>query len=132
MVTRQSELIRLLGILAKELPDPYWVALVDDDGLIVACVPDEPLVDLDGLSAMTATLALTGDRVIEEIKGGKFHFATISGSKRQLLVVFVSQKRFISIGLAPEIPPRSMFSILSRRIPEIMQVLQMRFTTDLF
>jgi predicted regulator of Ras-like GTPase activity (Roadblock/LC7/MglB family) len=130
MVTRQSELIRVLGQLAEELPDPFWVALVDDDGLVVACVPEKPDADPDGISAMTATLALTGERVMGEIKGGRFHYATVSGSERQLLMVFVSETRFISIGLGPEIPPRSVFGIISRRIPDMLQALQMRFTTE--
>ena len=67
MVTRQSELIRVLEIIAGELPDPLWVALADDDGLLVACVPSQPPVNVDPISAMTAALALTATRVLDEI-----------------------------------------------------------------
>ena len=66
MVTRQSELLRVLSKLAEELPDPHWVALVDSDGLVMACVPDEPSVDPEGISAMTAALVITGERVLNE------------------------------------------------------------------
>ena len=129
MVTRQSELLRVLSKLAEELPDPHWVALVDSDGLVMACVPDEPSVDPEGISAMTAALVITGERVLEEIEGGQFHYASVSGSRRQLLMVLLSKDRFLSIGLGPKVPPRATFSLLSRRIPELLHALQMRFTT---
>jgi len=129
MVTRQSELLRVLSQLADELPDPHWVALVDSDGLVMACVPAEPPVDPEGISAMTAALVITGERVLEEIEGGQFHYASIAGSRRQLLMVLLDNDRFLSIGLGPEIPPRATFSLLSRRVPELIHALQMRFTT---
>ena len=129
MVTRQSELIRVLSKLAEELPDPHWVALVDSDGLVMACISDEPSVDPEGISAMTAALVITGERVVEEIEGGQFHYASVSGSRRQLLMVLLNKDRFLSIGLGSQVPPRATFSLLSRRIPELLHALQMRFTT---
>jgi predicted regulator of Ras-like GTPase activity (Roadblock/LC7/MglB family) len=129
MVTRQSELLRVLGLLAEELPNPHWVALVDSDGLVVACVPAEPSINPERISAMTAAFVMTGDRVLEEIEGGQYRYSSIAGSKVQLVTVLLSEDRFLSIGIGPEIPPRTTFSLLSRRVPEIMQALQMRFTT---
>src|SRR3990172_2816471 len=70
MVTRQSELHRVLGLLANDLPKPEWVALVDQNGLIVACVPPEPPVETERISAMTAASVAMGDRVLREIEGG--------------------------------------------------------------
>ncbi len=78
---------------------------------------------------MTAAFVMTGDRVLEEIEGGQFRYSSIAGSTLQLLAVQLSEDRFLSIGLGPEIPPRTTFSLLSRRIPEIMHALQMRFVT---
>jgi len=130
MVTRQSELLRVLGLLAEELPNPHWVALVDSDGLVVACVPAEPPISPERISAMTAAFVMTGDRVLEEIEGGQYRYSSVAGSKLQLVSVILSEDRFLSIGIGPEIPPRTTFSLLSRRVPEIMRALQMRFTTD--
>jgi predicted regulator of Ras-like GTPase activity (Roadblock/LC7/MglB family) len=129
MVTRQSELLRVLGLLANELPNPHWVALVDSDGLVVACVPPEPPINPERISAMTAAFVMTCDRVLEEIEGGQYRYASVAGSNLQLLAVQLSEDRFLSIGLGPEIPPRNTFSLLSRRIPELMHALQMRFVT---
>ncbi len=129
MVTRQSELLRVLGLLAEELPNPYWVALVDSDGLVVACVPAEPPINPERISAMTAAFVMTSDRVLEEIEGGQYRYASVAGSTLQLLAVQLSEDRFLSIGLGPEIPPRNTFSLLSRRVPELMHALKMRFVT---
>src|SRR3989304_129043 len=70
MVPRQSELHRVLGLLANDLPKPEWVALVDQNGLIVACVPPEPPVETERISAMTAASGAMGDRVLRELEGG--------------------------------------------------------------
>jgi predicted regulator of Ras-like GTPase activity (Roadblock/LC7/MglB family) len=130
MATRQSELLRVLGLLAEELPDPEWVALVDQDGLIMACVPSEPPVSQDSVSAMTAASMMMGERVLEEIEGGQLRFASIAGSKRQHLTVFLNKDRLLSIGLGPNIPAQATFASLSRYVPDIMRALKMRFTTS--
>src|SRR4030042_1698209 len=54
MATRQSELQRVLGLLAGELPDPDWVALVDGDGLIVSCGPPGPPISAGRVAARGA------------------------------------------------------------------------------
>ena len=127
MVTRQSELLRVLGLLMEELPSPHWVALVDSDGLVVACVPAEPPINPERISAMTAAFVMTGDRVLEEIEAGHYRYSSIAGATRQLVAVRLSEDRFLSIGLGPEIPPRTTFSLLRRRVPELINALQMRF-----
>jgi predicted regulator of Ras-like GTPase activity (Roadblock/LC7/MglB family) len=130
MTTRQSALLRILYQLARELPEPLWIALTDSDGLVVACVPENPPVNPEGITAMTAAFVLTGERVLEEIKGGDFRYANISGSTRQLLIVLLGEGRFLSIGLGPGVPPRSTFNLLSKYVPELMQTLKKRFTTS--
>jgi predicted regulator of Ras-like GTPase activity (Roadblock/LC7/MglB family) len=130
MTTRQSALLRVLYKLARELPDPLWIALTDSDGLVVACVPENPPVNPEGITAMTAAFVLTGERVLEEIEGGGFRYANISGSSRQLLIVILGEGRFLSIGLGPAVPPRSTFNILSQYIPELLRTLKRRFTTS--
>ncbi|HUS83790.1 MAG TPA: roadblock/LC7 domain-containing protein [Anaerolineales bacterium] len=129
MVTRQSELIRVLETLAEELPDPLWVALVDDDGLQVACVPAQPPVNVDPISAMSASLALTAKRVLDEIDAEEFRYATLAGSKRQLLLVALDGKRFLSIGLGPDVVVQTVFRPLSHRVVELLKILKMRFST---
>ncbi len=130
MVTRQSELMRVLGSLADELPDPHWVALVDQQGLVMACVPDEPEVDPDGFSAMTAASVMMGERVLGEIDGGQLYYANVAGSNRQLLTVMLSPERLLSIGLGPDVPARATFGPVSKWVPELMQALKKRILSD--
>ena len=130
MVTRQSELIRVLETIAEELPDPLWVALVDDDGLLVACVPSQPPVNVDQISAMTAALALTAIRVLGEIDAEEFRYSSVTGSGRQLLLVALDGKRFLSIGLGPDVVVQTIFRPLSRRVAELLKVLKMRFSAS--
>lgn len=130
MVTRQSELIRVLETMAEELPDPLWVALVDDDGLLVACVPSQPPVNVDHISAMTAALALTAIRVLGEIDAAEFRYSSVTGSERQLLLVALDGKRFLSIGLDPDVVVQTVFRPLSRRVAELLKILKMRFSVS--
>jgi predicted regulator of Ras-like GTPase activity (Roadblock/LC7/MglB family) len=128
MVTRQSELIRILTAIQAELTKPLWVALVDDDGLMVACVPEEPAGGSDQIAAMTAAGVLTAKRVLGEVEGGSLRFITISGSQSQLLIVSVDRKRFLSIGLNPQVSAQTAFGPLSKWVPELLQVLRKRFS----
>jgi predicted regulator of Ras-like GTPase activity (Roadblock/LC7/MglB family) len=130
METRQSELVRVLDELAKDLPAPFWVALVDHDGLVVACVPPEPPVHPDRISAMTAASVMMGERVLNELEGGALRYASLAGAQRQLLTVSLGPEHFLSIGLGPEIPPRATFGPLSKRVPGIIKAMKKRFTTQ--
>lgn len=130
MVTRQSELLRVLGRLKDDLVNPHWVALIDDGGLVLACVPEEPPVDLERVSAMTATLAVSGERVIGEIAGGRLRYVSVAGSQRQQLIVLLSVECVLSLGLDPDVSPRSTFKPLARWVTEIMQVLHMKFSEE--
>lgn len=126
MLTRQSELQRVLSGLAQELPDAQWVALVDQNGLIVSCVPAEPPVDPDRIAAMTAASAQTAERVLHEVDGGKMRFANITGSSRQHLTVYLSKDRLLSIGLSPDVAAQATIPMLTRWVPELLRVLKMR------
>jgi predicted regulator of Ras-like GTPase activity (Roadblock/LC7/MglB family) len=128
MTTRQAELVRILEQLAGELPDPDWVALVDDQGFIMACVPEKLAVEEDRVSAMTAALVGMGERVLEEVEGGALRFANVSGSKRQYLAVVLSPDRLLSIGLRPGVATQVTFRPLSRWVPEMLKALQRRYT----
>ena len=130
MVTRESELQRILDQLSEELPDPLWVALVDDDGLVVACVPEQPCVDAERISAMTAASVMMGDRVLAEIEGGQLRYASLAGSKRQILTVALNKGRLLSIGLGPEVPPHATFGKLRDYVPDLLRTLQKHFTAD--
>lgn len=127
MTTRQSELLRVLDSLADELPDPDWVALVDDNGLIVACIPEAPVVGQDRISAMTAASVIMAERVLGEIEGGRMRYATVAGSNRQLLTVVLSADRLLAIGLGPEVPAQGTFAVLTHWVPEILAVLKRSF-----
>lgn len=130
MVTRQSELLRVLGMLAEELPTPHWVALVDNDGLIVASVPQNPGVEVDRISAMTAASVMMGERVLAEIDGGQLRYASIAGSQRQQLTVVLGYGRLLSIGLGPAVPAQATFPPLRRWVPELLGVLKRRFLEE--
>ncbi len=127
MTTRQAELVRILEQLAEELPEPDWVALVDDQGFVMACVPEKLDVGEDRVSAMTAALVSMGDRVLEEVEGGILRYANVSGSKRQYLAVVLSADRLLSIGLRPGLAAQVTFRPLSRWVPELLQALQRRY-----
>lgn len=128
MVTRQSELIRVLSAIQAELPMPLWIALVDDDGLMVACVPETPKVDSERIAAMTAVGMSTAKRVLGEVEGGRMRFLNFAGAQAQLLVVAVDRKRFLSIGLPPQVSAQGTFGPLSQWVPEIIQILNKRFS----
>lgn len=128
MTTRQAELVRILEQLAEELPDPDWVALVDEQGFVMACVPEDLDVEEDRISAMTAALVSMGERVLEEVEGGSLRYANVSGSKRQYLAVVLTTDRLLSIGLRPGVAAQVTFRPLSRWVPELLKALQRRFS----
>ena len=130
MATRQSELLKVLGQMADELPDPDWVALVDDNGLIVSCIPESPVVGQDRISAMTAASVIMTERVLEEIDGGQMRFTSIAGANRQMLSVVLSRDRVLAIGLGPEVPAQATFASLTRWVPEILKVLNKSFVVS--
>ncbi len=127
MATRQSELLRVLGALANDLPDPDWVALVDHQGLVVACVPAATVIPEDSISAMTAALVSMGERVLSEVDGGGLRYASVAGSKRQYLIVQLSKDNLLSIGIGPQVPAQVTFRPLTRWVPELLAVLKKRF-----
>jgi predicted regulator of Ras-like GTPase activity (Roadblock/LC7/MglB family) len=130
MVTRQSELQRVLTSLSQEIGKSDWVALVDQNGLLVSAVPAEPAVDSDRVAAMTAAVAQTAERVLSEIDGGALRFATVTGARRQHLTVFLSRDRLLAIGLAPEVEAQSVIPPLMRWVPELIQVLKRRYISE--
>ncbi len=130
MATRQAELLRVLSGLSQDLPDPLWVALVDHEGLVVSCVPADPPVDEDLISAMTAAMAMMGERVLGEIDGGQLRFASVTGANRQQLIVDLGRGRLLSIGLGPEVTAQSTFRPLTRWVPELLYALDMRFASE--
>lgn len=127
MVTRESELHRVLSQIKQELPNPDWVALVDHNGLIMACMPEEPPISTDSISAMTAATVMMGERVLKEIDGGGLRFASIAGSDRQQVTVILGQSRLLSIGIGPEVPAQQTFGPLSRWVPELIKALMRDF-----
>ena len=130
MATRQSELLEVLGHMADELPDPEWVALVDENGLIVSCIPETPAVGQDQISAMTAASVIMAERVLEEIDGGDMRYTSIAGANRQMLSVVLSRDRVLAIGLGPEVPAQATFAALTRWVPEILQTLNKSFVVS--
>ena len=128
MTTREEELIQILNYVAAELPEPDWVALVDNNGLMVASIPEQPIIEAERISAMTAASVMMGIRVLKEIDGGELRFASIAGSDRQHLTVVLSHDRLLSIGLGPEVPAQATFVPLRRWVPELLRVLRRRFS----
>ncbi|MBN1266463.1 MAG: roadblock/LC7 domain-containing protein [Anaerolineales bacterium] len=128
MATRKDELDRVLHRINQEIPDPDWVALVDGDGLIVACVPDLPAVDIDAISAMTAASFTLGQRVLQEVDGGNLRYVIAAGSQRQHICFSIRDGYLLSISLKPEVPAHATFRPLSRWLPNLLAVLQMRLS----
>jgi len=130
MVTRQSELLRVLNEIVKVLPDPQWVALVDGNGLVLACVPEDPPIHQDRISAMAAVSEMNASRVVKEIDAGQLRFSIIAGSSRQLLTLSLVEGCLLSIGLGPGVSARSTFGPLSKKVPELLETLNRRFTRE--
>ncbi|HMK08648.1 MAG TPA: roadblock/LC7 domain-containing protein [Anaerolineales bacterium] len=130
MTTRQSELQQVLTNLSHDIPRAEWVALVDQNGLMVSSVPAEPPIDSDRVAAMTAAVAQTAERVLAEIEGGKLRFATVTGSSRQHLTVFLSRDRLLAIGLPPDVEAQSIIPPLMRWVPDLIQVLKRRYISE--
>lgn len=128
MVTRQSELLRVLGQVANELPQPHWVALVDSNGLVMSCVPTAPPVPVDTIAAMTAALAQIGQRSLTELEGGRLRVVSAAGAKRQQVVVLLKGEHLLCVGLGPDVSTQATFAPLSRWVPELLEVLDRRFS----
>jgi predicted regulator of Ras-like GTPase activity (Roadblock/LC7/MglB family) len=129
MVTRQSDLIHVLTAIQAELSQPIWVALVDDDGLMVASVPESPALGSDCIAAMTAAGVIPAKRVLREVDGGTLRFVTFVGSEAQVLMIAVDHKRFLSIGLNPQVSAQSTFGPLSSWVPELLKILKKRYSS---
>lgn len=129
-LTRQDELVRVLGQLSADIQSPKWIALVDNHGLVVACVPANPPVDPDTISAMAVAAMGSAERVLTEIAGGEFRYLNLAGSERQNLVILLKMDRLLSIGLSPETHPQSTFKPVLRWLPEISKVLNRQFKTS--
>lgn len=125
--TRQSELMRVLGLLADDLDQPFWVALLDQDGLILACVPALPEMDTDRISAMAAAVVSLSDRVMLEFDGGTLRYTAIVGEERLNLTLKITHERLLSMGLRPDYPLNRALKPLGRRVPELFTALNLRF-----
>jgi|Deesub1362A_J573_1020465.scaffolds.fasta_scaffold03735_3 predicted regulator of Ras-like GTPase activity (Roadblock/LC7/MglB family) len=130
MVTRESELARVLGAIAKELPDPRWVTLLDEDGLLVASAPDLQKVDSTRAAAVSAALVATANRVMAELEGGDLRYASVAGSGCHNLVIALANGRALSIGLPPNQPAQVAFGPLRKWASELTQVLEKRKLTS--
>lgn len=128
-MTRQDELIRILTSLADSFTDVYWIALVDHEGLVMACVPPKPEVSPESIAAMTAAMATTVERIMDEIDGGQLRYSSIVGSKRHHVTILLPEGRLLTIGLPPDVSPQKTFQPIRQWIPELLNVLKMRFTS---
>ena len=126
--TRQDELIRIMSSLADSLPEVYWVTLVDGEGLVMACVPQNPVVSPESIAAMTAALSTTVERTLGEIDGGQLRYSSLVGSKRHHIMVLLPEGRLLTIGLPPDVSPQQTFQPIRKWIPDLLNVLKMRFT----
>ncbi len=130
MENRETALEGLLDGLSQELEMPHWTALVDSDGLVMACVPPDPQVEVERISAMTASIVTSAERLLQEIEGGQFRFVSVSGSKRKQLTIALSKELYLSIGLPPDVHEQATFKPVGRWGPEIVAALIRPFDGD--
>ena len=128
--TRQDELIRILNSLADSLPEVYWIVLVDQEGLVMACVPPNPEVSPESIAAMTAAMATTVERILGEIDGGQLRYSSVVGSQRHHVTILLPEARLLTIGLPPDVSPQKTFQPIRQWIPQLLDVLRMRFTSS--
>lgn len=126
-LTRQEELERVLGSLFSELDKPTWVALVDSNGFIISCFPDDPDIDQERISAMSIAAVTMAERVLDEFEGESFRYLTIVGAARQCMIVKLGRERMLSIGLPPSVQPQTTFGPIRSRIPDLLKILGRRF-----
>ena len=122
-ITREEKLVRVLSSLTQDIPQAQWIALVDQNGLVLGCVPPEPEVNPEGIAGITAAAVMVADRVLDEVKGGQLRYVNVSGSVRQYLMVFIGKERFLSIGLPPDVLVQSTFRPILKRVPQMLKVL---------
>lgn len=130
MVTRESELARVLGEIANELPDPRWLALLDSDGLLVASAPNVQRGDATRAAAVSAALMATAGRVLAEVEGGDLRYASVVGAGCHNLVIALGNGRALSIGLPADQPAQVAFAPLRKWAAELTQVLEKRRITS--
>jgi predicted regulator of Ras-like GTPase activity (Roadblock/LC7/MglB family) len=128
--TRQDELIRILTSLAESLTEVYWIVLVDQDGLVMACVPPKPEVSPESIAAMTAAMASTVERILGELDGGQLRYSSVVGSQRHHVTILLPEGCLLTIGLPPDVSPQKTFQPIRQWIPELLNVLKMRFTSS--
>ena len=130
MTTRQSELQRVLTNLSREIPKADWVALVDQNGLMVSSVPAEPPVDSDRVAAMTAAVAQTAERVLAEIEGGDPAIRNRDGFPAAAPDGLPESRP--AAGHRPAAGGRGSdrHPVLMRWVPELLQVLKRRYSSE--
>lgn len=125
--TRQSELQRVLEGLVSDLPQPAWVALVDEQGLLISCMPKTPPIASESISAMSAVVMKTSERVLREIQGGSLRYTSVVGAKWHYLTIVLGEGRMLSVGLKPEVQAKAVFGPLRDWMSDLTAVLERRF-----
>lgn len=126
-ITREEELLRVLALLARDIPHTHWIALVEQNGLVMGCVPAKPDVNPDGIAGITAAAVMVAERVLDEVMGGQLRYVNIAGSTRQYLMVMIKQDRYLSIGLPPDVLVQATFRPILKRVAELLGILDKRF-----
>ena len=129
-ITRQDELIRVMDGLANSIPEVYWVTLVDREGFILASVPAYPDINSETIAAMSAALSSTVERILGEIDGGQLRYTSVVGSRRHHMMVMLPEGRLLTIGLPPDFSPQKTFQPIRQWMPDLLNVLKMRFTNS--
>lgn len=126
-VTREEDLVRALNMLGRELPQAQWIALVDQNGLMMGCVPARPDVDPDGIAGITAAAVMAAERVLDEVRGGQLRYVNVAGSMRQHLMIMIRRDRFLSIGLPPNALVQETFRPILKSVPGLLAILEKRY-----
>jgi predicted regulator of Ras-like GTPase activity (Roadblock/LC7/MglB family) len=127
-VTRGEELMRVLALLARDIPHARWIALVEQNGLVIGFVPADPNVNPEGVAGITAAAVMVAERVLNEVMGGQLRYMNIAGSACQYLMVMIKQDRFLAVGLPSDALVQATFRPILKRIPQLLEIIERRFS----
>jgi len=112
----------LAGIVSHE-PHAQRAALVRANGLLAGCFPTQGAVDRDRLAAMSAALFSLGERVSQELGGGRLGYTLVAGEGGLNLLLVLDPDYLLLVGLNPGALPDAVFEGLSLSAIPLLQLL---------
>lgn len=85
-MSRADQITKQIKTLATTTPDIEALAVIDNDGLMIASALPQG-VEEDSVAAMSAALLGIGERIVRELGRGKFELMMVRGDQGYLILV---------------------------------------------